>query len=51
MDLSATYDSTSFHSILSLHDADKHFQSKNGLHLVETQLKPLILQGGLTPSL
>lgn len=47
MDLSATYKLTSFHSILSLHDVDKHFRSKDGLSFVETKLKSLILQHGV----
>lgn len=47
MDLSGTYDSTAFHSISSLHDANKHFRDKNGLSFVETKLKSLILQHGV----
>jgi hypothetical protein len=43
-----TYELTSFHSILSLHDADKHFRSKDGLLFVETKLRSLILQHGVT---
>lgn len=48
MNLSGPYDPTAFHGISSLHDANKHFQSKNGLSLVETKLKSLILQHGVS---
>ncbi len=44
MNFSGPYDPTAFHGISSLHDADKHFRSKNGLSFVETKLKSLILQ-------
>ncbi|KAJ5847274.1 hypothetical protein N7455_011231 [Penicillium solitum] len=47
MNLSGTYDSTAFHSISSLHDANKHFRDNNGLSFVETKLKSLILQHGV----
>ncbi|KAJ5117322.1 hypothetical protein N7448_010954 [Penicillium atrosanguineum] len=47
MDFSETYDSTAFHGILSLHDADKQFRSKSGLSFVQTKLKSLILQHGV----
>ncbi|KAJ5394561.1 uncharacterized protein N7487_012202 [Penicillium crustosum] len=47
MNLFGTYDSTAFHGISSLHDANKHFRAKNGLSLVETKLKSLILQHGV----
>lgn len=47
MSLSGTYDAIAFHSISSLHDADKHFRGKNGRSFVETKLKSLILQHGV----
>ncbi|KAJ6021255.1 hypothetical protein N7540_006759 [Penicillium herquei] len=42
-----TFNPAAFHSIFSLHDADKDFQERNGTSFVETKLKSLILQHGV----
>ncbi|KAJ5143702.1 uncharacterized protein N7515_002489 [Penicillium bovifimosum] len=48
MNFSGPYDPTAFHGISSLHDAVEHFRSKNGHSFVETKLKSLILQHGVS---
>ncbi|CAG8902822.1 unnamed protein product [Penicillium egyptiacum] len=42
-----TFDPAAFHSIFSLHDADRQFRERNGVSFVETKLKSLILQHGV----